>query len=236
MRSLGQPMPIAMGLRAHYVSHMGKYLPGKAWAVWLRGEGAKKSGCSMSVAVATAFYEVLTMMATGALVAAVYFVVRPPPQVFNFKFPPWLAGLILLVACGLPLVPGVLSWITRNLARRFATIEHAHVRVSTLLEGVAIELVGWGLMGLSVWLCLRGTIDPAPELTFETWMSCTAVIGLAYALGFAVFVIPAQIGIREFVLSELLIPLVSTDDPDAARTVLTASAAPSCDVRGRRRR
>jgi hypothetical protein len=202
---------------------MGKYLPGKAWAVWLRGEGAKKAGCSMSAAVATSFYEVLALMATGALVAVIIFAIRPPRPV-DFEFPPLLAGLLLLLALGLPLVPGVMSFVTRRLAHRFAAIEHAHVPMSTLLEGVAIELVGWSLMGLSVWLCLRGTIDPAPDLTLVSWAECTAAIGLAYALGFAVVVLPAQIGVREYVLSRFLTSFVPGDDPEAARVMLTASA------------
>jgi hypothetical protein len=223
MHSLGQPIGFAAGMRAYYISHLGKYLPGKAWAVWLRGEGAKRAGCSMSVAVATAFYEVLTLMATGALVAAVVFVFQPP-KFYGIDFPPWLTGTILVAVCGLPLVPGVMSFVTRRLARRFAAIEHAHVRVTTLLEGVAIELVGWALMGLSVWLCLYGTLDPAPELTLESWATFSAVIGLGYALGFAAFMLPAGVGVREYVLSEFLIPFVAVADPNAARAILTACA------------
>jgi hypothetical protein len=223
MRSLAQPMSLAAGFRAYYMSHLGKYVPGKAWTIWLRGEGAKRAGCSMSVAVATTFYEVLTLMATGALVAAIVFIVRPP-QFHGIDFPPWLTGLIMVAVCGLPLVPGVMSFVTRRLARRFAAIEHAHVPLSTLAEGVAIELVGWALMGLSVWLCLCGTIEPAPELTLASWADFSAVIGLAYALGFAAFMLPAGVGVREYVLSEFLIPFAGVDDPIAARVILTATA------------
>ena len=80
-------------------------------------------------------------------------------------------------------------------------------------------------MGLSVWLCLCGTIEPAPELTLASWADFTAVIGLGYALGFAAFVLPtAGVGVREYVLSEFLIPYVPIDDPVAARVILTASA------------
>jgi glycosyltransferase 2 family protein len=223
MHSLDQPIGLMAGMRAYYISHLGKYLPGKAWAVWLRGEGAKRAGCSMSVAVATAFYEVLTLMATGALVAAVVFIVQPP-RFHGIDFPPWVTGLILVVVCGLPLVPGVMSFVTRRLARRFAAIEHAHVRLSTLAQGVAIEMVGWALMGLSVWMCLCGTLDPAPELTLSSWADFSAVIGLAYALGFAAFMLPAGVGVREYVLREFLIPFVQVDDAETARVILTASA------------
>ena len=226
MRSLGQPIPFAAGMRAYYISHLGKYLPGKAWAVWLRGEGAKRAGCSMSVAVATSFYEVLTLMATGALVAAVVFVFQPP-KFYDFNIPPWVTGTFLVAVCGLPLVPGVMSFVTRRLAHRFAAIEHAHVPMRALLEGVAIELVGWALMGLSVWLCLRGTIEPAPELTLANWIDCTAVIGLAYApSGSRRSCCRPAVGVREVCAQRVPDPVRGrVADPNAARVILTASAA-----------
>ena len=33
---LGQRVPFLVALRAYYIGHMGKYLPGKAWALFLR--------------------------------------------------------------------------------------------------------------------------------------------------------------------------------------------------------
>src|SRR5207244_6475766 len=54
--------------RAYYVSHLGKYVPGKAWAILMRA--TLLPGVRPGVAALTAAYETLTTMAAGALIAA----------------------------------------------------------------------------------------------------------------------------------------------------------------------
>src|SRR5205823_3923511 len=49
-------------IRAHYVGQMGKYLPGKAWALFLRSSLVRSSRVRVGIAVLTSFYEVLTTM------------------------------------------------------------------------------------------------------------------------------------------------------------------------------
>jgi hypothetical protein len=76
---LGQRPPFLVAVRAYYIGHMGKYLPGKAWAVFLRGSLMRGHGTTPLLATATAFYEVLVTMSAGALVAAVLFGLLLPP-------------------------------------------------------------------------------------------------------------------------------------------------------------
>src|SRR5262249_52896602 len=64
---------------AYYIGHMGKYLPGKAWALFLRAALVRGPGVSPLLATATAFYEVLVTMSAGALLAAVFFALLLPP-------------------------------------------------------------------------------------------------------------------------------------------------------------
>src|SRR5205085_1598789 len=70
---LGQRLPLWTAFRAYYLGHMGKYLPGKAWALFLRAGLARAAGVRTGLAVMTSFYEVLTTMAAGAVLAAVLF-------------------------------------------------------------------------------------------------------------------------------------------------------------------
>jgi hypothetical protein len=80
MRGLGQRPPFLVALRAYFIGHMGKYLPGKAWAVFLRASLVRGPGVSPVLATVTAFYEVLVTMSAGALVAAVFFFLLLPPS------------------------------------------------------------------------------------------------------------------------------------------------------------
>ena len=71
LRALGYRTPILRLVRGYYVGQMGKYLPGKAWALVMRASVAGGPDLPLSVGILTSFYEVLTTMAGGTLVAAV---------------------------------------------------------------------------------------------------------------------------------------------------------------------
>ncbi|HEX5268836.1 MAG TPA: lysylphosphatidylglycerol synthase domain-containing protein [Gemmataceae bacterium] len=77
---LGQRPPFLTALRAYYIGHMGKYLPGKAWAVFLRGSLLRGSGTAPMLGTAAAFYEVFITMSAGALSAVVFFGLLLPPS------------------------------------------------------------------------------------------------------------------------------------------------------------
>ncbi len=79
MLGLGQRPPFLVALRAYYIGHMGKYLPGKAWALFLRAGLVRGPGVSPVLATVTAFYEVLVTMSAGALMGAVLFALLLPP-------------------------------------------------------------------------------------------------------------------------------------------------------------
>jgi hypothetical protein len=80
LRSLDQRTPFLVAVRAYYIGHMGKYLPGKAWAVFLRGSLMRDQGTTPMLATVTAFYEVLVTMSSGVLMAAVLFALLLPPS------------------------------------------------------------------------------------------------------------------------------------------------------------
>src|SRR5207248_4039587 len=63
--------PLAPTVRAYYIGQLGKYVPGKAWALLLRANLIHPFGVGRGMATLTAFYEVLTTMASGALLALV---------------------------------------------------------------------------------------------------------------------------------------------------------------------
>jgi hypothetical protein len=80
MLGLGERPPFLTALRAYFIGHMGKYLPGKAWAVFLRASLVRGHGASPVLATVAAFYEVLVTMSAGALSAVVFFLLMLPPS------------------------------------------------------------------------------------------------------------------------------------------------------------
>src|SRR5437868_8009191 len=71
LRELDQRPGLLAAVRAYYVGHMGKYLPGKAWAVFLRAGLVRGPRVSYPRAVLTTFYEVLVTMVGGTVLAMV---------------------------------------------------------------------------------------------------------------------------------------------------------------------
>jgi uncharacterized membrane protein YbhN (UPF0104 family) len=137
---LGARPPLGRALRAYYLGQLGKYLPGKAWAVLLRGElarGPAQPGgeVGLGLALLTAFYEVLTTMTSGALVAAVLFGLlgadaeaglggaalrqllrlEVPPGGVLGRGPATALALLLAAATGLPLLPPLFNRVARRL-------------------------------------------------------------------------------------------------------------------------
>jgi hypothetical protein len=221
-----RPAPLATA-RAYYLGHLGKYLPGKAWALFMRGALVQGREVRLGVAIITAFYEVLTTMAAGALVAAVLFAWQPPAAV-ALPWDPVLVGVLLLALVGVPLLPGVFNRLVGRLAARFQTVESfrlPRLRAGTLLQGLAASACGWSLLGLSLWATLQAVLPEAQTLTVTLWARHTAIVGLAYVAGFLAVFMPSGVGVREVVLLALLTPELESELPGSAQAAGVAALA-----------
>ncbi|HMF18419.1 MAG TPA: lysylphosphatidylglycerol synthase domain-containing protein [Gemmataceae bacterium] len=193
-------------VRAYYIGHLGKYVPGKAWSVLLRSALILPYGVRLGVAAITGFYEVLTTMAAGALLAAAIFLFQPP-EVPGLSWNPVFTGLLLLVLLGLPLLPGVFNRLISRLAARFQRVESFRLpplRHATLASGLLATSCGWILLGVSLWAMLQAVLPDPPDLNVSHLAHLIASLGLAYVAGFLAIVVPGGIGVREIFLLELL--------------------------------
>lgn len=200
-----RPSVLATG-RAYYISQLGKYLPGKAWSLLLRATAMRHTGVRFGVALMSALYEVLTVMASGSLLAAILFFWQPP-DVPGMSWHPVWAGLGLLVLCGIFLWPAVFNFLAGRLIRRIHQDQNLMVpRLSyrTLAEGLFITGCGWFVFGISLWAVMQSILPDPPPLTVERLLLYVASLGLAYVAGFLVLVVPGGIGVREFFLLNLL--------------------------------
>lgn len=208
LRIFGEKPSPVVALRAYYLSQLGKYLPGKALAPMMRGALVRGPDVKLGVALLATFYEVLTMMASGALIAALLFALHPPALVSAAVDPHWL-GLSLAAVCLLPLLPAVFNRLVARLARRFQKIESfrlPRLGALTLVEGLATTAIGWCLLGTSLWAMVHAVAEDAPPLSWNTWARYTSIQALGYVAGFLVVVVPGGVGVREWVLDQFLAP------------------------------
>jgi uncharacterized membrane protein YbhN (UPF0104 family) len=235
LQHLGQQPEWLPAVRAYYVGHMGKYLPGKAWALMLRSGLICSSQVRIGVAVFTSFYEVLTTMTGGVLLAAVVAVIWAPTSDSSFAREPLralislkdpgpciiergpllvLSGLLLLFV-GLPILPPVYNRIVRHMSlplRSEWRTQLPQIRWTVLMEGLVLTAVGWLILGASLWAVLRSILSEADDLTISSLGVYSGLLALAYVAGFVIVLVPSGLGIREgflriFLLHELVLHL-----------------------------
>jgi hypothetical protein len=239
---LGPRPTLLTAARAYYVGHLAKYLPGKAWAVFVRSGLVRAAGVSPGVATLTTFYEVLTTMAAGALVATVLFPLvgtaavgaphwdslrylarlQAPPEGVPAVAATVLSALLLL-ATGVPLLPPVFNRLAHHLSLPFRDrdavlprIQHTH-----LAEGLLLAGVGWLLLGASLGAALHAILGPELSWSALGLGRLAAIMGLSYVAGFVIVVAPGGLGVREFFLTLFLTPELAALglETDAARAV-----------------
>jgi uncharacterized membrane protein YbhN (UPF0104 family) len=229
LRALGQQPSVSVTLRAYYIGQMGKYLPGKAWALLLRATLSRGPGVRVGVAALTSFYEVLTTMTSGVLLAAILFAVLLPDTPSTTRWPILrsllqreaaenvqpdrtslvMSSLLLVALVGIPLLPGVFNRLVHRLALPFRDKESLalpHVRLSMLLEGLLLTAGDWLLLGASLWTAVWAVLGQPQPGGWDAWGRDTAIMALAYVAGFVIIVVPSGLGIREFFLTIFLVP------------------------------
>jgi len=223
LQGLGQRPTWPAILRAYFVGHLAKYVPGKALVIVLRAGLVRGRHVRGSVAVGSVFYETLTTMAAGALFAAVLLFLplgegrslwRILLDALPFSLCPageassWvhvLFGLILLgMVLALPLLPAVFNPIVRKATARYRrndAVPLPPLGMRMIGIGLALSIVSWTLLGLSAWAVIRSVHPIAFGLTEAT--AATAFITLSVVVGFVLF-LPGGLGVREGLMGELL--------------------------------
>jgi len=231
------PIRFVPAWRAYVVSHLGKYVPGKAMVVVVRtGMVVPHGGRAATAAIAT-FYETLVMMAAGGLVAAAGFATATGSHRVELALPFW--GMLRLpvyqvaAVTGLGLGLGFLVLVIPQIFGRLAGLvsmpipgvgPEALPRLTGRLlgQGLLWSVVGWVLLGLSQLAVVR-SFDPAGAASLITLGLTPVVIAsvaLATVAGFIVAVLPGGLGVREGVLMSVLAPAVGSDGAVVAALVL----------------
>ena len=216
LRWLGQRPNYFRSVQAFYYSQLGKYVPGKAMVAIIRSGMVSGPNVRPSIAVVGVFYETLTMMGTGAFIGAII--------VFCFAREHWFYSLLALavaLASIVPLTPPIFARVLKVLrvGKNDPQVEESlgKLKFSYLFKGLCLMTILWVCFGLSLWASILGLgIEPGSLLV--ELPRFIAIVGLSTTLGFAVPISPGGLGIREGVLSALLVPYFAAilNDPSNA--------------------
>lgn len=179
------------------LSSLGKYLPGKIWAVAGMVVMAQRAGVRPVAAAGSALVMQLLAMGTGAAVVAL-------TGVLALATDGWLRlGLIAVLVAS---VAGTLvllhpGWLNRILARLPGGVDQVATPTPlSILGGVAANVLAWGAYGVAVWLLARALI---PEVSFPL-LTTMGAFAASYIVGFLVLLVPGGLGVREGVFVLML--------------------------------
>lgn len=167
LRQLEQPCQWGLVIRAYYLGHLGKYVPGKAMVILLRAAAIRSAGGQTSAITISVFIETLTFMAVGGLLAGV--LLACSPELTQAR--PWLLPLAVLlsaVSVG-PTIPPVMNWLIVKFRVKQQAAETSPENQQASPTPIVVPQVTWRLLALG-------------------WGSAAATwCGLALSLGFFVF-------------------------------------------------
>ncbi len=211
------PVTTPVALRAYLISHLGKYVPGKAMVVVVRAGLVAPYGARPATAAFASVYETMVMMAAGGLLGAVGFMVGPEPwQWVSIGLSTGL-GLAFLMVVAPPVFPRVAGLVRLPFPGVGADAQPCY---SWRLLGVGLcwSAAGWVLLGLSGVAVVRSVTGVG--LPVGLWPLVTAGVAFATVAGFVVAVLPGGLGVREGVLMTTLAPALGEETAVTAALLL----------------
>lgn len=203
LRGWGQSLGTFEAIRIWLVSNLGKYVPGKVWAIAGMAVMAQRTGVSAAAATASAIAMQLMAIATGAVLSLALI---GPRLLSGLKIPGGSATILAVAGLGLC---GVLALTSRRLMEALGTLLRRPeplppVGGGALVEGVIANIFAWAGYGVAFLLLVRGTL---PDATL-TWGAATGLFVASYLAGFLFVPAPGGLGVREYVMVLLGGPLI----------------------------
>ncbi len=209
----GQRLAYPDAARIWLLASLGKYLPGKVWAIAGAAMLAERAGVARGPAVAGALLLQALALASGLGVLLLL-----GPAALRLGGGATVAGLTVAGLIGAAVIVAAGSRRVMELAaRRFSVARGlAPVPPAAIVAAFLANVAAWILYGLALSWLARG-LFPATTLP---WPTATAAFTAAYVVGLVALIAPAGVGPRE---SLLILLLSGAIGPKAALGLALAS-------------
>ena len=225
LHRLGQQLSLPKSVRIYLASEFVRYIPGNVWHVLTRILWAEREGIPKSIGFISMMVELVTKIASAALVFAVTLLFWPHiealGQVFGGQIS-LLVGIAAILALLALLQPRLLNWC---LNKALKLLRRPGISVPMRYRDVlAVTLwwsVSWMIGGLAFYLLLLGiggTGAGGPSF-LVTLALCIGIYGLGWDIGFLSFITPSGLGFREAAVI-LLLGLAAVTPTVALATVI----------------
>ena len=212
LRTWNSPLPVLDAARIWFVSSLGKYVPGKVWAIGAMSVLAKEAGASPLAATGSSVIMALVNVAAGFVVVALAGAGDVLAAFPALRVGAWITLAVTLV--GLAYGPVLLVWMVRQGTRLFRRPMPDMPKISrtTLLLVFAANIVAWLAYGVGFGIFWSALLGHGGGIS----TAALAVYTASYLLGYLALVVPGGLGVRETALTGLLISLRLATPADAA--------------------
>lgn len=210
----GDSLPLREAARIWTVSSLGKYIPGKVWALAGMALMAQRAGVKPWAATASAVILQALAIGSGAAVVGLF-----GSAALRAEYP-WVGVVLPLLVAGSAL--GMALLLSPGIVRRLLALVRVELPgsaspgVRPVLYGVAANLLAWCGYGIAFWLLGRGLLE-LPGLTIGR---AIATFAGSYIAGLLFLPAPGGIGVRE---SVVLLMLTGAVGPASASALAVAS-------------
>jgi uncharacterized membrane protein YbhN (UPF0104 family) len=176
------------------ISNLGRYIPGKVWAIGSLAVMAQSRGVSGAAAVGAALLGSLINTVAG-------FIVLAATGAGVLELPTVAVIAIVLLGAAILVAPPFLPWLGRvagRLARRDIVIPR--IPHSAIWIAAAISALSWVLYGVAFRVLAAGVLSRAPGAAGLY----TAIFTGSYLAGFLAIIAPGGVGVREVVMAGAL--------------------------------
>lgn len=195
--SWGQHLGLGEAARIWMVSSLGKYIPGKVWAIAGMAVMARERGVAAWAATGAAILNQGLAVLAGAVVVG-----ATGTSLLRGNWP-WIDRLLLVLVVGG--VAGLALLLSPSLVRRvlgwfrIASTGQPTPGAGSVVIAALANIVAWTGYGISLWLLARGVLAASPSLK-----ACIAAFTASYIAGLIAVIAPAGIGVRESVFILML--------------------------------
>ncbi len=208
----GYKIPFKYGFKISYITNLGRYLPGKVWAVFGMAYLAKKLGIKGEASVTSWIIAIIFSLPTAFLGSFLILIFYPEllSDALREKM-----GITIYVLAVIMLAGSLFLIITPNktlsLFNIFLKIIRRPAIVFDVSKVTALKIylgyfLSWISFGFSFWLLLHAII-PDPQIPLLAGIGAYV---FAYQIGFVAIFTPGGIGVREFALWSMLTPYIGS--------------------------
>jgi glycosyltransferase 2 family protein len=213
LRNQGATVSTATGLRAYFISQLGKYVPGKFFVIVIRIAMLGKIGISRTAVGITAMFESIVWAGSGAMVgvlllpSSLWDGLREGLRAQGGDLPNLHRMWLILPLAIAPIVLVGLNRFVNRLNRWRKGADAAQlprVKLHMVCYGLVFDAIGWLILGGSLMMAVNGLLGQALPFSFDGYLDVVSISSIAFVSGFVAFFMPGGLGVRDIALQLLL--------------------------------